>query len=92
VAVEGASNPLLVAYRHVLANEDDAADQGVLEKESRAFLKAHRKEFLERYGKLEDEERDRRAGVSGIDVEEKAARDLLVKLLAELDEVVKPSK
>lgn len=72
--VEEAGNPLLTAYRHVLANRDRRVDQTVLEKEVRELLKSHRKEFLARYDDLEREESARKKSVDrGSEVEDDQA-------------------
>lgn len=98
VEVEAASNPLLTAYRFVLANPDKRVDRPGLEVVARESLKSHRKEFLARFSDLEDAEAERKreeqralaangeAAADQIDVGEAAAEALLVRLIAEWEE------
>ena len=86
VAVEAAGNPVLTAYRHVLANADARVERSVLEREVRESLREHRKEFLARYSDLEDAEAERKRASERVmedDPGEAAARALAQSFVAE---------
>lgn len=88
VGVDLARDPLLTAYRHVLANDDGRVDGTIVEREVRALLASHRKEFLAKWSEMEQEERsfaDRKSAEAGVeeDVGLEAAVGLLDRVLAE---------
>lgn len=87
VMVGVARDPLLTAYRHVLANEDGRVDGTIVEREVRALLASHRKEFLAKWSEMEQEERSfvDRKSAEGVeeDVGLEAAVGLLDRVLAE---------
>lgn len=87
VVVGVARDPLLTAYRHVLANEDGRVDSTIVEREVRALLASHRKEFLAKWSEMEQEERAfvDRSHAEGVeeDVGLEAAVGLLDRVLSE---------
>lgn len=90
--VEEARDPVLTAYRHVLANKSTKWDETGLERTARSIHEENPQRFMDRYQELEAAERVAdgvslagkavAAGVVGVD--EAGIRELIRDLLAEM--------